>query len=233
MPMKKVFVQAFPRTLPVLSGYLVLGIAFGLSLQQAGYHFLWALCISLFVYAGSMQFVLVGLLSSGASLMTAAVTTLLVNSRHIFYGLSFLDRFRAQGKRYPYMVMSLTDETYSLLCAPDAIKDVDQKDFDFAVSVLDHAYWVTGSVIGALIGQFIHIDYSGVEFSMTALFVVILVEQLRAVSARVPALIGFLSSVVFLMILGQQNFLLPSLIVTVGIVLALKKPIETLGGERP
>ena len=230
--MKKAFKRAFPRTIPVLSGYVVLGIAFGLSLKQAGYNYLWAFAISLFVYAGSMQFVLVGLLSSGASLLTAAVTTLLVNSRHIFYGLSFLTRFRNQGKRKPYMIMSLTDETYSLLCASDCPDGIKQNDFDFAVSALDHSYWVLGSVIGSLIGQFIHIDFSGVEFSMTALFVVILVEQVRSASGRIPALIGFLSASIFLMMLGAQNFLLPSLIITVIVVLACQKPITAWGGDR-
>ncbi len=147
--MTKSIRYALRQTLPVLFGYLFLGFAFGISLAQAGYTWLWALGISLTVYAGSMQFVLVSLLSSGASLLTAATMTIVINSRHMFYGLSFLSRFRAMGARLPYMVFSLTDETYSLLCAAKYPAGIDASTADFCTALFDQLYWVAGCVLGA------------------------------------------------------------------------------------
>lgn len=147
--MTKSIRYALRQTLPVLFGYLFLGFAFGISLAQAGYTWVWALGISLTVYAGSMQFVLVSLLSSGASLLTAATMTIVINSRHMFYGLSFLSRFRAMGARFPYMVFSLTDETYSLLCAAKYPAGIDANTADFCTALFDQLYWVAGCVLGA------------------------------------------------------------------------------------
>ena len=229
--MNREFSLALKRSIPVMCGFIVLGIAYGLTLYEAGYGWLWAVSSSAIVYAGSMQFVLVGLLSANASLVTIAVTALLVNGRHIFYGLSFIDRFRAQGARYPYMVMSLADETYSLLCANDYPPDMNPMRVDFYIAVLDHMYWVIGSLLGALIGQMITFDMTGVDFSMTALFVVILVDQVRNKKCRLPAAIGMGCALLSLFLLGSSNFLLPALAATVGLVLLLRAPIERIGGE--
>ncbi|HEX2924218.1 MAG TPA: AzlC family ABC transporter permease [Chloroflexota bacterium] len=232
--MRRVAKYAFVRTLPVLFGYLFLGIAFGLLLQKAGYNFVWAFFISLFVYAGVMQFVLVSFLSGGVSLVTAAIMTLLINSRHIFYGLSFIEKFRQMGRAYPYMIFSLTDETYSLLCATQTPKKLDEKKAMFAMALFDHCYWILGSVIGTLAGQMIAFNSTGVDFAMTALFVVLFVEQWQTHKVHIPAIVGLASSGIALVLFGANNFVLPSLIVTVtilmtlkGVILAREKEIRT------
>lgn len=213
--------KAFLRTIPVLMGYSVLGIAFGLLLQQAGYHWLWALGISVFVFAGSMQFVLVGLLSQQAPLTTVAITTLLVNSRHIFYGISFIERFRSMGRRAPYMIFSLTDETYALLCATGDVGSKEERDtLSFRIAVLNQSYWVSGSVIGSVLGSYISFDITGIDFAMTALFTVIFIEQWLSTKRHVPAVIGAACAIGSLLLFGPENFLLPALVVAVTILLA-------------
>lgn len=205
---------AFFKTIPVLLGYLFLGIAFGVVLQRNGYGAPWALLASTVVYAGSGQFVMADLLAAGAGLLTVAVTTLLVNSRHIFYGLTFVERFRGMPGRW-YMIFSLTDETYSLLCALRVPDGIDENRAMLLIALLDQSYWVLGGCIGALLGQALPVDLTGIDFAMTALFTVILVEQVRVTGQRLPALIGGVSALVMLLLLGPEAFLLPSLLVTV------------------
>ncbi len=204
---------AFMQTIPVMLGYLCLGIAFGLMIQNAGYHFIWAFISSLFIYAGSMQFVLVTLLTGGVSLIYAAVMTLFINGRQIFYGLSLIDKFKEMGKYYPYMIFSLTDETYSLLCSVNVPDNLNEKKAFFLISILDHLYWIIGSVIGAIAGQLINFDTTGVDFSMTALFIVIVLDQWRDSESHISALAGFVVGGIFLLILGPDRFLVPSLAV--------------------
>ncbi len=224
--MRSILRFSLKATLPIFFGYLALGIAFGILLQEAGYNWLWALGISLTVYAGSMQFVLVGFLAAGTSLLTVAVMTLLVNCRHIFYGLSLLERFKGQGGRRPYLIFALTDETYSLLCGAEPPPELDRGKVDVCMSALDHCYWILGSVIGCIAGQLIPFDMEGVDFAMTALFVVIFVEQWQSAKSHVSALVGLASAVVFLILLGPDAFILPSLLVTVGALLLLRPRME-------
>ncbi len=215
--------EAFILTLPVMMGYLVLGVAFGLLLQNEGYHWLWASGISLFVFAGSMQFVLVALLAQQAPLITVAVTTLLVNSRHLFYGLSFIERFKKMGKRGLYMVFALTDETYALLCARGAQAD---ESLIFSIALLNQSYWVAGSTLGALVGSYLTFNLEGIEFAMTALFATIVVEQWLTKKSRLPALIGLFSAIVALLWLGSDKFLLPALVFSVAVLLFMKRREE-------
>ena len=217
---------AFYKTIPVLLGYLFLGLAFGLLLQEAGYSFWWALLSSGIVYAGSIQFVLVEFLSGGTGLLTVAVMTLLINSRHAFYGLSFVEKFRKM-KTYPYMIFSLTDETYSLLCSLKVPEGIDEKKAMFLIALFDQLYWVAGSVLGAALGQVLPFDMKGIDFAMTALFVTIFVDQWREAKSHLPAIVGLCSAAVCLLIFGGSNFILPSLIITVGILMALKGRLET------
>lgn len=217
---------AFEQSIPVLLGYIFLGIAFGLMLQDAGYHFLWAFAVSVVVYAGSMQFVIVTLLSGGMSLVYAAIMTLFINGRHIFYGFSFIEKYRSMGKLYPYMVFSLTDETYSVLCRTKVSPEIDEKKVMFYISFLNQCYWVTGSVIGGLAGQFITFDSTGIDFSMTALFVAIVVEQWKAGKSHIPAIIGFMMSFLFLILFGADKFILPSLLMSVMILIMARKHLE-------
>ena len=228
------------QTVPVLCGYLFLGIAFGLLLQQAGYSWPWALLISCVVYAGSLQFVLVGMLGGGfASLLSVALTTLSVNSRHLFYGLSFLDTFRRMGRARPYMIFSLTDETYSLLCGVKIPDDLRADKVRLWMSALDHGYWIAGSVIGAVMGSMIPFDLTGIDFAMTALFVVIFVDQWRTADSHLPAVLGLVFGLIWLVVLGPDSFLLPALICTVlGLTacrgrLEAAKPAKQDSGEVP
>lgn len=221
---------AFMQSVPVMLGYLFLGFAFGLMLQNAGYNFLWALLSSFIIYAGSMQFVLVTLLSSGASLVYSAVMTLFINGRHIFYGLSFVEKFRKMGKAYPYMVFSLTDETYSVLCGLKVPDGMSEKKVSFMISFFDQLYWITGSVLGALIGQLVSFNAQGIDFSMTALFVVIVLNQWMECKEHRPAIVGFAAGLAALLLLGADKFLLPALTVTVLILLGMKQKLGYNGG---
>ena len=187
---RKALSAAFPVTVPVLMGYLAIGIAFGLMLQEIGYNFIWAFFMSLTIYAGSGQYLGVTLLGAAASLGTVAVMTLLINFRHLVYGLSMLEKFRGMGPRKLYMIFSLTDETYALLSSARAPVGVDPRNFYFAIALLDQSYWVLGSVIGSLLGAALGFDTTGVDFAMTALFLVIAVGQWRTAGSHLPALLG-------------------------------------------
>lgn len=223
---------AFKMSLPVLFGYLFLGSAFGIMLYEAGYNFIWAIIISLFVYAGSGQFLLVSMLTSHAALSDIAIMTFFVNSRHIFYGISFIEKFRSYSWRYPYLIFSLTDETYGVNSSfSDVPKGVNEGDARFLIGLFDHIYWIIGSVIGSLAGQLIKIDFTGIDFSMTALFTVIFIDQMRASKSKLPGVIGVFCAIICLLIFGADKFLLPSLIVTVAILLLGKNRMGYIGKE--
>ena len=217
---------ALRQTVPVACGYIFLGMAFGVLLNEAGYGPVWALCSSLFIYAGSMQFIMVSLLAAGAPIYTVAVTTFLVNARHIFYGLGMLEKFRGLGGRFPYMAFALTDETYSVLCSMDAPTGMDWADCAFYVSIFDQCYWVLGSLLGSLLGQTLPVDLTGIDFSMTALFVVIFVDQWKQFPSHVPALTGLTCAVAARLLFGPDNFLLIALIAAVAILAALRGRLE-------
>lgn len=226
--MNKLVKLAIKQTIPVMVGYIVLGIAFGLLLHHAGYNFLWAFFISFVVYAGSMQFVLISFLQGTIGIGSIIITTLTVNSRHIFYGLSFIEKFKKMGKKRLYMIFSLTDETYSLLCSTKATDEIDEKKLFFLISILNQIYWILGSVIGGILGDVISFDTNGIEFSMTALFVVIFVEQWLSTKNHLPALIGLLCGILSLILFGPDNFILPAMIVTVLILMGFKNKIMTI-----
>ena len=175
--MKKAFRPAFTATIPVLCGYLFIGFAFGVMLRDIGFGSIWSFFCSLSIYAGSGQYLLVSLLAARASLVTVAVMTLLLNCRHIFYGLSFLETFHEMGRRKWYMIFSLTDETYSLLCSVKTPEGIDAGDMRFWIAMLDHSYWILGGVLGTIIGGILPFDTTGIDFAMTSLFTVIFVEQ--------------------------------------------------------
>ena len=217
---------AFPVTVPVLMGYLAIGIAFGLMLQKIGYNFIWAFFMSLTIYAGSGQYLGVSLLASAATLGTVAVMTLLINFRHLVYGLSMLEKFRGMGLRKFYMIFSLTDETYALLSSTQAPIGVDPKNFYFAIALLDQSYWILGSVIGAVAGALLPIDTTGIDFAMTALFVVIAVDQWRAYKRHLSALLGGAVTIVSLALVGPENMLLPALGVIVLVLLILRERLD-------
>lgn len=215
---------AYRKSLPVMAGYVVLGIGFGILLKDAGYGLFWSFLMSLTIYAGSMQYVGVSLLTAGASLITVALTTLMVNARHLFYGLSMIEKYKGTGKKKPYLIFSLTDETYSLLCSDDIPDGVDRHWYQFFVSLFDQCYWILGSVLGSLVGTLFPFDTAGIDFSMTALFVTVFVEQWLTTKNHWPAIIGLAASVLCLVIFGADNFLLPTMItITLALLLMQKR----------
>lgn len=223
---KKAIKAAFPATIPVLLGYLSIGIAFGLLFENAGYNFIWAFFMSLVVYAGAMQFIAVSFFYGGIGIIQIAVMTVLVNIRHIFYGLSFLDRFNDMGKKKWYMAFSLTDETYSLLCSIKAPPDVDEKKFFFSVAFMNQSYWVLGSVIGSIAGSMITFDTTGMDFAMTALFIVIFIDQWKTYPNHTPALIGLGCTILALLIAGPESLVIPAMILIVAALMLTRRKIE-------
>lgn len=206
------FRAAFPYTVPVLTGYLFIGTAFGVMYQEKGYNALWAVLMSMTVYAGSGQYLAVNFFAPGVSLANAAFMTFMVNVRHIFYGLSLLERFARAGKKRLYLMFSLTDETYSLLCTTKIPDGVPEDKFLFAIALLDQLYWIAGSAIGALAGAVVPFDAEGIDFAMTALFIVIFVEQWLAGGKRAFAMIGLFSTAALRAVFGSGSFVLPSMI---------------------
>lgn len=222
----KAFRAAFPYTVPVFMGYLFLGIAFGVLLASKGYNAIWAAVMSLTCYAGSGQFVGVNLLAAPFAPLHAVLIELMVNCRHLFYGLSLLEPFGRTGKLKPYMVFSLTDETYSLQCGVKLPEGVDEGWFRFFISILDHSYWIFGSVIGALAGTLIPFDSTGIDFAMTALFTVIFVEQWESADSHLPALTGVAVTAGCLLLFGSENFIPFALLGIAVILLASRKRLE-------
>lgn len=208
---KELIKSAFIATLPVMMGYVVLGIGFGMILKSKGYGVWWSLASAVFVYAGSMQYVLIDLLTGGAGFLTTALTTLMVNARHLFYGVSMVEEYKGAGAKKPYMIFALTDETYSLVCA-GAPEGLNKHSYFFAVSVLDQCWWIIGCVLGSVLGSALKINTEGLDFAMTALFITVFVEQWRGTKDHGPALIGLAASVICLLIFGADNFLIPAMI---------------------
>ena len=217
--------QAFLQSIPVLAGYVVLGIGFGILMRDAGYGVLWTAAMSLFIYAGSLQYVGVGLLTGGASVLTTAITSLMVNARHLFYSISMIDKYKDAGQYKPYMIFALTDETYSLLCDGMTPSGVDTNQYRFLVSIFNHSYWVTGSVIGSLLGAVLPFSTEGIEFSMTALFVAAFTEQWLTTKDHVPALTGLICTLLCLIVFGKDNFLIPAMLL-ITLVLTLLRGRE-------
>ncbi len=217
---------AFVKSLPVMAGYIVLGIGFGILLNEAGFGPVWALVMSLLVFAGSMQFVGVSLISGGASVLVTAMTTLMVNARHIFYSVSMYDTYKTAGKRKPLLIFTLTDETYSLLCDGDAPVGCDPHQYRLLVSLFNYSYWVLGSFLGGLLGQIIPFDTTGIDFSMTALFVTVFVEQWTSTKEHRPALLGVGATLLCLVLFGQDIFLIPSMVVITLVLAALRPKLE-------
>lgn len=228
--------HAFPRTVPIMMGYLFLGFAFGVLLSGKGYGAFYSFLSSLLVYAGSLQFVMIELLTRFDPLQ-AALVALLVNARHLFYGLTMLERFRGTGRYKPYLIHALTDETYSLYCAGPAPGGLREDRYMFSLSWLNHLYWITGSVLGAAAGQFLPLESTGIEFTMTALFAYIVLRQwddahpaLRTLGSRLrahaPALVGVVSSVLCLILFDRDAFLIPAMGVILVSLLLLRPILE-------
>ena len=221
------FKTAFPYTIPVLTGYLFIGIAFGVMFAEKGYSFLWAILMSTLVYAGSGQYLAVNFFVPGFSFIQAIFLTLMVNIRHVFYGISLLEKFNRFGEKRWYLVFGLTDETYSLLCTTNIPEDVDDEKFLLAITLLNQSYWIIGSAIGGIAGTVIPFDSTGIDFAMTALFVVIFLEQWFQKKNRIPAVIGMVVSFICLQIFGADHFVLPTMLIIIGVLFMSRKKLET------
>lgn len=222
--MKNLLKTVFIKTLPVMTGYISLGIGFGILLAETGHGIFWSVLMGALIYAGSMQYVAINLITGGASLITTALTTLFINARHLFYGISMIEKYKGTGAKKPYLIFALTDETYSLLCGDDYPENAEKGKYQLAVSVFNHIYWVLGCALGSVIGQTIPFNTAGIEFCMTALFVTIFVEQWISSKKHLPALIGLLSSVICLIIFGADAFLIPTMVL-ISVLLFAFKPI--------
>jgi 4-azaleucine resistance transporter AzlC len=228
---RKSLKAAFPHTIPVLTGYMFLGIAFGLLLNSKGYGPGWAVLMSILAFAGSAQYLAISFLSSAFNPLYAFLMTLIVNARHLFYGISMLNKYKNTGKKKPYLIFGLTDETFSIVCSAKAPKGVDQTYFMFFVTLLDHIYWVSGSLIGSLLGSVISLNTKGLDFVLTALFTVIFVDQWKAQKNHLPALIGVFCSLACLLIFGPDSFIIPSM-AAILIALTLTRRINDIENNK-
>jgi len=209
---RKALRAAFPHTIPVFTGFIFLGIAYGILMNSKGYGVGWSVLMSLMAFAGSAQYVAITLLTSVFNPLLAFLMTLMVNARHLFYGISMLDKYKVIGKLKPYLIFGLCDETFSIVCSTKIPESVNQSWFYFFITILDHSYWVLGSALGGLLGSMISFNTKGLDFVLTALFVVIFVGQWKTQKDHKPAVIGILCSAICLVIFGPSNFIIPSMI---------------------
>lgn len=222
------FRAAFPRTLPVLTGYAFLGMAFGILMRTKGYGPLWSGLMSALAFGGSIQYAAVALLTTAFDPLQALLLSLMVNARHLFYGIAMLQKYRGAGRLKPALIFLLTDETFSVNCAASVLPGVKPAQFYFAASVLDYLYWVLASIAGGFLGGVLPFDTTGIDFALTALFVVIWLEQLKQRENRIPAAVGACCSAACLWLFGAESFIIPSMVAIMALLLALAKP---LGGS--
>lgn len=226
MKNKMTMKYTFKQSLPVMAGYIVLGMGFGILLKTKGYGVAWAFFMSLFIYAGSMQYVTINLMAGGATVLSTVLVTLMVNARHLFYGISMIERYRNTGPYKPYLIFGLTDETYSLVCSGNVPEGVDEKKYFFVLTFLNQCYWIIGSVVGSLLGSLITFNTAGIEFSMTALFLVVFVEQWKSVKNHTSAVVGVGISVACLLVFGAERFLIPTMTAITAILTILRKRLN-------
>jgi 4-azaleucine resistance transporter AzlC len=218
-----IFKAAFQKTIPVMFGYVPLGIAFGFLLTQTGCFWLYAVLMSVVIYSGATQFLAIGFFVNHAALIEIAVTTLLLNLRHSFFGLSLIRKFSGTSRVKPYLIFALTDETYALLTAMDEPEQQAKARYYFFISLLNHLYWITGTLIGALLGQALKTDLRGMDFALTALFVVLAIEQYRKIQSLRPFIIGAVVGIVCLVFVSSQYVLLASILSGTIMLLLLRK----------
>lgn len=208
----KAFKAALPLTIPILAGFMFLGIAYGILMNSKGFSVWWTILMSSVIFAGSMEFVAASILTANTfTPLYALFITLMVNARHLFYGISMLEKFKGTGKKKPYLIFGMCDETFSIHCSTEPPEGVDKGWFMFFVTLLNHIYWVLGATLGGIFGAYISFNIKGIEFVMTALFIVIFVEQWKAQRNHTSALVGLAVSALCLLIFGANNFILPAM----------------------
>ncbi|WP_304154503.1 azaleucine resistance protein AzlC [Megamonas hypermegale] len=230
--MKKAFIAAFPHTIPIFAGFWFLGMAYGIYMNVSGFSFLYTLIMSMFIFAGSMEFVTVSLLLGAFNPLQALLLTLMINARHLFYGISMLDKYRHTGWKKPYLIFGMCDESFSINYTARIPQGIDRNWFMFFVTFLNHIYWVSGALLGCLFGSFIHFNTQGLEFVMTAMFVVIFMEQWLNENSHLSSLIGLGISVGCLIVFGAENFIIPSMLMILGVLTLLRAPLRRREAER-
>ena len=226
---RKALKAAFPHTIPILAGFLFLGISYGMLMTTAGHPVWFSLLMSLWVFAGSMQFVTIELLAMAFHPVQAFFMAVMVNARHIFYGISMLGKYKGMGWKKPYLIFGMTDETFSINVSAKVPDGVEQSKFMLCTTALNHLYWVVGTVIGAMLGTVLPFNTEGLDFAMTAMFVVILLEQLLQKDSRITALMGLGVSGLCLVVFGAEDFIIPAMIGILLTLTALRKPLEKAG----
>ena len=217
---------SFKRSIPIMVGFFPVGIAYGILMANAGYNFVWSGLTSLFVFAGSLQMLMISFFQSDMSLLTITVTALLLNSRHIFYGLSFIEKFNSYGKWKWFLIYGLPDESYSLLCSYRPTEGVEEKWVHIFSTAFIWLYWIVFSMLGGILGSVLPFNMAGIDFALTALFIVILIEQMKGAASILPAVTSAAASVLMLVFLGPDSFLLPALVLTVAVLIALRPVLD-------
>lgn len=226
---------AFPYTVPILAGFCFLGASYGIYMRVSGFSVWYPLIMAAVIYGGSLEFVAVSLLLAPYAPLQTFLMALMIQARHLFYGIAMLDRFKGLGWKKPYLIFAMCDETFSINCSAWIPEGVDRGWFYFFVSLLDQIYWVGGAVLGALLGSLIRFDTAGLDFVMTAMFVVIFLEQWLKEKHHTSEWIGLAASVACLLVFGPNNFLIPTMICILAALTALRRPIERQlegGGEK-
>lgn len=222
---------AFPATVPVMTGFLVLGFAYGILMQTKDYGVVWATAMSALVLGGSIQYVAVTLLTTAFDPLQAFLLSLMVNARHLFYGLSLLDKYRGLGRVRPFLIFSLCDETFSLVSTLEPPEGVARRDFYFWLSLLDYLYWITGTALGGLLGSFLTFDTTGLDFALTALFVVLFLEQWKKPENRPAGVMGILCAAASLAVFGADNMVIPAMVLVLAVLLGARRRLDRSGEE--
>ena len=217
---------AFPHTIPIFTGFIFIGIAYGILMNSKGYGVIWSVLMSLIVFAGSSQYMAITFLTSAFNPVYAFLMALMLNARHLFYGISLLEKFQDAGKLKPFLIYGLCDETFSILCSAEPPKGIDPNWFMFFIALLNYFYWFLGTAIGGILGSVVSFNTEGLDFVLTALFVVIFVGQWKSQKDHKPAIIGVLSSMICLLIFGRNNFIIPSMIVILALLAIQRKKYE-------
>ena len=226
----KALKAAFPHTIPIFAGFWFLGLTYGIFMRASGFSFWYPMLMSLTIFAGSIEFVTVNLLTSAFNPVQALAMTLMINARHLFYGISMLDKFRDCGWKKPYLIFGMCDESFSINYTADIPEDADKGWFMFFVTLLNHFYWFSGSTLGGIFGSLLTFNTKGLDFVMTAMFVVIFLEQWLKEKNHTSALLGLGLSLLCLIAFGADRFMIPSMLAVLGVLTLLRKPLEK-GGE--
>lgn len=227
---RRALAAAFPNTIPIFAGFWFLGLAYGIYMNVSGFSFWYPMLMSLTIFGGSLEFVAVSMLLGAFAPLQTLLMTLMIQARHLFYGIAMLDRFKGMGWKKFYLIFGLCDETFSINFTAKIPPDVDRGWFMFFVTLLNHLYWFTGSTLGGILGSLLSFDTEGLDFVMTAMFVVIFLEQWLKEKKHYTALIGVAASVACLLGFGADTFLIPTMVCILFFLTVLRKPIEKAGG---